>query len=80
MRRDTHEPQVDTGKHRAGIDLSRLGRATLGFRATLAHLRRDCRYTDAIRGPSHAYHVMDIHRKHGCQRYAMAAYYLAGRS
>lgn len=37
-----------------------------------------CHYADAIRGYSHALHVMDIHRSHRCPRYDMAERYAQG--
>lgn len=65
-----------TGKHWAPVDLRLLGRLAGGLRHSLARFRGDCRFTDPIRGRSHAFHVMDIHRGHSCGRYSMAADYL----
>lgn len=35
-----------------------------------------CRWTDPLRGRSHAHHVMAIHAGHRCPRYSMAAEYV----
>ncbi|MGA6208083.1 hypothetical protein ACPESR_25350 [Nocardia testacea] len=39
----------------------------------------ECRYTDPLRGPSHAQYVMTLHGGHRCSRYAMAAGYSEAR-
>jgi hypothetical protein len=39
----------------------------------------ECRYTDPLRGPSHAQYVMTLHGGHRCSRYAMAAGYTEAR-
>lgn len=71
-----------TGRHRESLrrwvnDSRTLQRIAAGLRA-LEHLPPACRYTDQIRGYSHALHVMDIHRHHHrCPRYVMADEYSA---
>lgn len=56
-------------------DLRTLRRVAAGLKLADPHPPR-CRWTDPLRGRSHALLVMDDHRHHRCPRYSLAVDYL----